>query len=70
VGSNVLYAISYLHYEWTTASSLAEAEELAKKMETDREILDDKSQRGIVGCVSDLINIYYVGDEDYDKTTA
>ena len=64
------YAISYLHYEWATASSLAEAEERAKKMETDREILNDMSQRGIVGCVSDLINIYYVGDEEHDNITA
>jgi len=64
------YAISYLHYEWAIASSLAEAEERAKKMETDREILNDMSQRGIVGCVSDLINIYYVGDEEHDNITA
>jgi len=64
------YAISYLNYEWARASSLAEPEERAKKMETDREILNDMSQRGIVGCVSDLINIYYVGDEEHDNITA
>lgn len=58
------YAISYLHYVLATRDTYEAAQEYAKEAESDRDVRNDKSQRGLIGPISDYITIYDATGED------
>jgi hypothetical protein len=58
------YAVSYLHYVYGLFDTEEGANAYAKELETDREILNDMSQRDYIAPASNYINVSNVTGQD------